>query len=161
MDNFTSDQIWGILNEIRDPEIPIVSIVDLGMVRSIYIEGQDVYVSFAPTFVGCPALDVIQSEIKGRLSQSGANKVEITLCYSPPWSSNWISPSAREKLREFGLAPPPYLSGDIELALSAPVICPHCSSDNTIMTNDYGSTLCRAIYVCKNCSQPFEQFKPI
>ena len=157
----TPERIWQALDAIHDPEIPVVSVVEMGMIRSVGLEGQKVIIHFAPTFAGCPALDVIQAEIKQRLLELDAGEVQVQVRFSPPWTSDWITPEARQKLKRFGLAPPPFHAGRLERALEQAAVCPFCGSKDTRLTNSFGPTLCRAIYVCTNCTQPFEQFKPL
>lgn len=161
MNNLTSHQVWNILEEVKDPEIPVVSVVEMGMIRQVAVEGDHVYVSMTPTFAGCPAIQVMQSDIKERMRDAGAAKVEVEIKLFPPWSTDWITSEAREKLKSFGLAPPPQYGGDFEILLLDAVSCPYCNSTNTSLKNDFGPALCRAIYVCNDCGQPFEQFKPI
>jgi ring-1,2-phenylacetyl-CoA epoxidase subunit PaaD len=156
-----TSSIWSILEMIKDPEIPVVSVVEMGMIREIAVTEKQLIVTMSPTFAGCPALQVMQSEIAERLGAAGWEKVDVRLVYSPPWSSDWITDSARSKLKAFGLSPPPRHSGRLETALSAKVHCPYCGSHDTVMKNDFGSTLCRAIYTCNQCRQPFERFKPL
>ena len=160
-DRLDTNDIWQLLGEVKDPEIPVVSVIEMGMVRSIGVAGKKVIVTFTPTFAACPALEIIKDEIQVTLHNSGYSEVVINMSYSPAWSSNWISPSGREKLKSFGLAPPPHHTGDIEAAFNQPVECPYCHSMETELKNDFGPTLCRAIYVCNRCHQPFEQFKPL
>jgi ring-1,2-phenylacetyl-CoA epoxidase subunit PaaD len=159
--DITPQEIWEILDEVKDPEIPVVSVVELGLIRSVGVERDRVVVKMSPTFVGCPALQVMQAEIKESLERAGIQEVEVKMTFSPPWSSEWITSAGREKLRQFGLAPPPRHAGDIELALLEEVACPYCESEDTRLTNSFGPTLCRAIYFCNACRQPFEQFKPV
>ncbi|MEJ2265438.1 MAG: phenylacetate-CoA oxygenase subunit PaaJ [Anaerolineales bacterium] len=161
MATLTSERIWDILEEIKDPEIPVVSVVEMGLIRSVGLEGKKIIVVMTPTFAGCPALDVIQREIDRHIRSAGAQDVEVKMTYSPPWSSNWILPEGRRKLKEFGLAPPPRHKDDIQSALLEEVTCPYCDSRQTTLKNSFGPTLCRAIYYCNNCHQPFEQFKPL
>jgi ring-1,2-phenylacetyl-CoA epoxidase subunit PaaD len=161
MSKITPAKIWQLLDEVMDPEIPVVSVVEMGMIRSVSIEGGTARVVVTPTFVGCPALDAIQESIRARLRQAGADEVLVTFSLSPPWSSDQITARGREKLRSFGLAPPSRHAGRVDLALLEPVACPFCGSQDTVMKNSFGPTLCRMIYVCKACSQPFELFKPI
>lgn len=156
-----SEEIWRILDEVKDPEIPVVSIVEMGMLRHVEIDDQTVTVTIAPTFVGCPAIQVIQEQVIRSLQEAGADIVNVRFTFSPPWSSDAIAPQARKKLKEFGLAPPPPHQGLIEIALLEPVACPYCDSTNTSMRNSFGPTLCRMIYYCNNCQQPFEAFKPL
>lgn len=160
----TPEMIWLALDEVKDPEIPVVSVVDLGIIRSVAVSDERVIVTMTPTFAGCPALHVMQTEIEARLHAMlalGAREVEVRLVLSPRWTSNWITGAARARLQAFGLAPPPRHTGDLESALAGPVACPFCGSSDTEQTNDFGSTLCRAIYVCRHCRQPFERFKPL
>jgi ring-1,2-phenylacetyl-CoA epoxidase subunit PaaD len=157
----TAGLIWQVLESIHDPEIPVVSVVEMGMIRSVGLDDQKVIVHFAPTFAGCPALDVIQSAIRKQLLELGAMEVQVQVTFSPPWTSDWITPEARQKLERFGLAPPPLHAGRLEQALEMAAICPFCGSQETRLVNSFGPTLCRAIYVCNNCTQPFEQFKPL
>ena len=157
----TTEEVWKILDEVKDPEIPVVSVVEMGLIRTVGVEDQDVIVTMTPTFSGCPALKVMEKEVEKRLLDAGARSASVRWVYSPPWSSDWILPEARKKLSDFGLSPPPRHGGDIEHALMAPVLCPFCGSEETTLKNSFGSTLCRSIYVCNHCHQPFEGFKPL
>jgi ring-1,2-phenylacetyl-CoA epoxidase subunit PaaD len=157
----TADKIWQVLGEVKDPEIPVVSVVEMGMIRSVGLEGEAVTVTMSPTFIGCPAIQVMQQEIEARLRQAGAARVEVKTTFSPPWSSAWITPAARDKLKDFGLAPPPQHAGRIDLDLLETARCPFCDSEDTELKNSFGPTLCRALYYCRSCNQPFEQFKPL
>lgn len=159
--NLTSEEIWRILDEVKDPEIPVVSVVELGLIRAVGKEGKDVVVTMTPTFIGCPALNMMQEEIEARLREAGAENVIVRTVLSPAWSTDWMTAGAREKLKDFGLAPPPRHGGLIDLALLEAATCPYCGSEDTILKNSFGPTLCRAIFVCNSCTQPFEQFKPI
>jgi ring-1,2-phenylacetyl-CoA epoxidase subunit PaaD len=153
--------IWQLLEQINDPEIPVVSIVDLGIVRNVGTESGKVIVTIAPTFIGCPALHVIQQDIAKKLEESGFKQVLVKMTLSPPWTSDWITSDGRKRLIEFGLSPPPRHNNNLEKALSEGAYCPYCDSDQTVLKNSFGPTLCRSIYYCNNCEQPFEQFKPI
>ncbi|MGE5223524.1 MAG: 1,2-phenylacetyl-CoA epoxidase subunit PaaD [Omnitrophica WOR_2 bacterium] len=159
--SLTPEQVWQILDEVKDPEIPVVSVVEMGIIRQVEVQDDSVRVTMTPTFSGCPALEVMRREIAERLSQAGVKEVDVRLAINQPWSSDWISPEARAKLKQFGLAPPALHHGNIDLASQEPVACPYCGSTNTRMKNPFGSTLCRAIYYCDQCKQPFEKFKPI
>ncbi|MFN2196879.1 MAG: 1,2-phenylacetyl-CoA epoxidase subunit PaaD [Anaerolineales bacterium] len=154
-------QVWEHLSQIKDPEIPVVSIVEMGIVRQVVVKDGRVAIRMTPTFSGCPALETMRSEITTKLYQAGYAHVEIEITHNPPWTSDWITPQARRKLKTFGLAPPPVHQGDFALLLMEVVKCPYCGSENTSVKNTFGSTLCRAIYYCNNCQQPFEQFKPL
>jgi len=155
------DRVWQALEEVKDPEIPVISIVELGLIRQVgYADGR-LLITFSPSFIGCPALDVMKQEVQRRLQQLGEASVEIKTVFSPPWTSDWITPAGREKLRGFGLAPPPKHAGDLTAVLQQAASCPYCDSLDTELKNSFGSTLCRSIYFCTACVQPFEQFKPL
>ncbi len=161
MTALTSEIIWDLLDEVKDPEIPVVSIVEMGMVREVKVEGQKVIVTLTPTFAGCPVIHVIREQVASALTRAGALEAEVRFTYSPAWSSDDLTSQARQKLKGFGLAPPPQHHGLIEPAWLLPVPCPYCGSTDTTQKNEYGPTLCRAIYFCNSCNQPFEQFKPL
>ncbi|AEB12104.1 1,2-phenylacetyl-CoA epoxidase subunit PaaD [Marinithermus hydrothermalis] len=154
----TEAQVWALLREIPDPEIPTISLVDLGVIRKVEV-GEVIRVEFLPTFVGCPALDMMQREIRAKLEPLGP--VEVKVVYDEAWTTERISEAGRAKLLEAGLAPPP--PGDLmELPMAqAPVACPYCGSTNTQLENRFGPTPCRAIHYCNDCHQPFEQFKAV
>jgi len=154
-------QVWALLEEVKDPEIPIVSVVEMGIIRQVKMEGDQIHIVMTPTFTGCPALHTMKQEIKDRLLEAGAIQVHIEIENHPAWSSDWITPGAREKLRSIGLAPPPLHGGNFELITLEVVVCPYCGSQDTSLKNGFGSTLCRAIFYCNACQQPFEQFKPL
>ena len=153
--------VWDLLDRVKDPEIPVVSVVEMGIIRRIEIEGRSVTVAMTPTFSGCPALNAMQSEIISVLKQAGFEDVAIQITHDPSWTSDWITPEARQKLKTFGLAPPPIHNGKFAILLLETVHCPYCDSTNTSIKNSFGSSLCRAIYYCNDCQQPFEQFKPL
>lgn len=150
------------LADVPDPEIPVVSIVDLGMVEDVRVDGDGIHVSLLPTFVGCPALDVIRSSVERRLSAFG-RPVDVRFEYRVPWSSDRISLAGRAKLQASGFAPPSPVRSDepIIVQLDRPVPCPNCGSHRTVLENAFGPTQCRAIYHCTACRQPFESFKSI
>jgi ring-1,2-phenylacetyl-CoA epoxidase subunit PaaD len=162
--------VWAALAEIADPEIPAISLVDLGVIGGIAFEplaggGERLSVDLLPTFLGCPAIEVMRQAIGERLGELGvADEVAVELSYSVPWTSDRITPAGREALRSSGFAPPqqigPSFSGDLLTVLPI-ATCPYCASRNTTLENPFGPTLCRAIYHCADCRQPFEAFKPI
>ncbi|MDH5606995.1 MAG: phenylacetate-CoA oxygenase subunit PaaJ [Anaerolineae bacterium] len=154
-------EIWNALGEVADPEIPVVSLVDMGIIRDVSLNGKEVIVTMTPTFSGCPALKVMEEDIISRLSRLGIDQVEVEITLNPPWTSDWITPAARDKIKQIGLAPPKIHQGDFVSVLIDPVQCAYCDSDNTTMKNSFGPTPCRMIYYCNSCQQPFEQFKPI
>ena len=155
------DLIWQTLNTITDPEIPIVTLVELGIVRDVQLGGEKVIVSITPTFAACPAMHHMREEIVGQLQSIGLAQVEIRTTLNPPWTSEWLSDEVRSKLRQFGLAPPPHHSGDIELALQEVVTCPHCGSQDTLLDSPFGPTLCQSLHYCRTCRQSFQRFKPL
>lgn len=158
---FSADQIWHVLNTIADPEIPVVSLVELGIARDVQIDGETVIVTITPTFAGCPAMHAMREEIVEKLRAIGVEQIEVRTSLNPPWTSEWLSDEVRAKLRQFGLAPPPHHVGDIELALQEVVACPHCGSKDTVLDNPFGPTLCRSLHYCQACRQSFERFKPL
>jgi ring-1,2-phenylacetyl-CoA epoxidase subunit PaaD len=157
----TVEEIWRALDQVMDPEIPVVSMVEMGIVRDVQVQDTKITVTMTPTFAGCPALDMMRTLVVEKLKSLGIPHVEVKMVLSPPWSSDWISESARAKLKAFGLVPPPVHGGDVRLFFSNEVACPYCGSTNTRVTNNFGPTLCRAICYCRNCQQPFELFKAL
>jgi ring-1,2-phenylacetyl-CoA epoxidase subunit PaaD len=161
MSSLTVEAVWRALEDVKDPEIPVISVVELGVVRDVSLTKDGVVVTITPTFSGCPALDVMQEDIRACLQGIGVEDVTVETQLNPPWTTDWIDDKAREKLRQFGLAPPPYIGSNIEFVLEMQATCPFCGSTDTVMKNAWGPTACRMIYVCESCRQPFEQFKPI
>ncbi len=154
-------QIWRALEAVHDPEIPALSVVDLGIIRRVAVADDVVSITITPTFSGCPALDVMKAEIGEAVKELGVGRAEVDVSYEQPWSSDRITERGRERLRNFGLSPPPKHGGKIELVLRETAPCPYCGSTKTVRKNDFGSTLCRAIHYCQSCQQPFESFKPL
>ncbi len=156
---------WEILEQIPDPEIPVLSIVDLGIVRSVEIDGQKVIVGVAPTYSGCPATEVIEDSVVKSLQSGGIGNVSIHRVLSPPWTSDWISDNGREKLRKYGIAPPKKKAALGKLLGDAlpeeRIACPRCGAENTKKVSEFGSTACKASYKCTECLEPFEYFKCI
>lgn len=157
----TEEAIWQALETVKDPEIPVVSVVEMGIVRDVIVSDDRVTVKMTPTFSGCPALDVIRREIADCVRALGVTDVQVETVLYPPWTTDALSDETRARLKAFGLAPPPRQGGYIPLMLHAPVACPYCDSTDTLLKNSFGSTLCRAIYYCQSCQQPFEQFKAL
>ena len=158
----TEKQLWEILNEIPDPEVPVISIVELGVVRSISILDDTVVVAMTPTYSGCPALKAMEEQIVERLKLEGIERVAIKLIYKPAWTTDWLSDESKEKLRKYGIAPPSKITAAHLSPMShvkAAVNCPFCNSANTSLTSQFGSTACKALYFCNHCHQPFEHFK--
>jgi ring-1,2-phenylacetyl-CoA epoxidase subunit PaaD len=161
MPTIEDSDVWQVLEDVKDPEIPVISVVELGVIRAVSVEGGRVTVDMTPTFSGCPALDVMRHEIEQAVLRLGADSVEVKVRLAPPWSTDMISDEARAKLEAFGLAPPPRHGGQIELIFFEEAVCPHCRSTNTSLKNSFGPTLCRMIFYCNDCRQPFEQFKAL
>lgn len=160
--NLQPDAIWQALDEVKDPEIPVISLVEMGIVRTVAVNGTAITVTITPTFSGCPALRVMEQAIEARLRLLGATAVFVNVTLHPPWSSDWISDEAREKLGQFGIAPPPKHGGRLaDVAFLETAVCPRCGSTRSTLKNSFGSTLCRMIWVCNACQEPFEQFKPL
>jgi ring-1,2-phenylacetyl-CoA epoxidase subunit PaaD len=157
----TEADIWQALETVKDPEIPVVSVVEMGIVRDVVMSGDRVTVKMTPTFSGCPALDVMRRDIAACVRQLGVADVHVETVLYPPWSTDSLSEETRARLKAFGLAPPPRQEGYIPLLLHKAVSCPYCDSADTVLKNSFGSTLCRAIYYCQSCQQPFEQFKAL
>lgn len=156
--------VWDALSEVADPEIPAVSVVDMGMIRDIAVEDSTVQVTVLPTFTGCPAVAEIVADVRTAVSNvDGVTAVEVTTSFDPPWTTDRITEQGREKLKGFGLAPPqgsgPVLIGEIGLPKHAE--CPFCGSTKTRNENPFGPTPCRSLYYCDSCRNPFEQFKPV
>ncbi|MFN5417041.1 MAG: 1,2-phenylacetyl-CoA epoxidase subunit PaaD [Flavobacteriia bacterium] len=154
----TEKKIWDLLEQIADPEIPVLTIIDLGVVRTIEIANEKATITITPTYSGCPAMQVIEDDIKALLKP--IIEVEIKYTLSPAWTTDWISESARIKLREYGIAPPEHeVDKSVLFAEPTKVPCPRCSSKNTRMVSQFGSTACKAQYQCNDCQEPFDYFK--
>lgn len=154
--------VWAALAEVTDPEIPPVSVVDMGMVARVATAGDQVRIDMTPTFVGCPALDLIRRNVSARVSQvEGVAGVEVRFVFDPPWTSERITAEGRERLRSFGIAPPLRERGANLINLAAVPACPYCGSPETHLENLFGPTACRSIYYCDGCRQPFEGVKTV
>ena len=159
----TTDEIWAALAEVPDPEIPDVSLVDLGVIKSVTVNGRHVHVEFTPTFMGCPALERMQAELAAAIERAGGEP-EIDVVLDDSWSTDRITPEGREKLRGSGFAPPaPRPVGGLKLVelQRGTFRCPYCGSTETRLENIFGPTPCRSIRYCNACRQPFEQCKTI
>ena len=160
----TVDAVWEALAEIPDPEIPTISLVDLGVVRDVAVEGERVRVEFTPTFLGCPALEVMKGAMEEAIRGLGAEP-EVEVIADDSWSTDRITPAGREKLRESGFAPPPPREPGgptlVQLTKAAVHRCPYCGSTDTRLENIFGPTPCRSLRYCTACRQPYEQFKTI
>jgi ring-1,2-phenylacetyl-CoA epoxidase subunit PaaD len=155
-------RLWEVLCGVVDPEIPVLSIVDLGIVRHAHIDPDGlVRVGLSPTYSGCPATDVIKANVEHALREAGFERLELTDVLAPAWTSDWITPEGRRKLREYGIAPPAEAVGEpkrlVRPALS--IACPRCGSQHTTRISEFGSTPCKALYRCESCLEPFDYFK--
>jgi ring-1,2-phenylacetyl-CoA epoxidase subunit PaaD len=156
---------WRVLETIPDPEIPVVSIRELGILREVNDLGDELEIVITPTYSGCPAMSQIEDDVCAALAASGIAARVVTRL-APAWSTDWITPQAKDKLRAFGIAPP-YQTGEGSVvrfaprsAKPVPIACPHCGSSNTTETSHFGSTACKALYKCLDCLEPFDYFKP-
>jgi ring-1,2-phenylacetyl-CoA epoxidase subunit PaaD len=161
MKSITRERVYTLLEEVKDPEIPVLSLVDLGVITGVHIHESGVEVELTPTFVGCPALEIMKQEIADILKKNGADHVHVNVSFREPWSSDKISEKGRIALEKFGLAPPPtgQIVSDIDVLEYA--VCPRCHGKNTEVRNIFGPTLCRSIHYCLDCLEAFEQFKPL
>ena len=152
--------IWNYLEEVTDPEVPVLTIVDLGVVRSVSFTNNEFIITITPTYSGCPAMKVIEEDIISSLKSKGISNVKIELTLAPAWTTDWLTEAGRNKLREYGIAPPEN-EVDKSVLFSEPTIvtCPLCKSRNTKMVSQFGSTACKAHYQCNECLEPFDYFK--
>lgn len=160
---FAPDDIWRYLAEVKDPEVPVLSVVDLGIVRDVRVAEDGVTIVITPTYSGCPAMHVIEQDIVEGLNAHGVSPVKVETVFVPAWTSDWISAEAKAKLVEYGIAAPGRAGDDglVTLTRRAPVECPYCKSTRTTLRSEFGSTACKSINYCNDCKQPFEQFKAI
>ncbi len=156
----TKEQVYHYLKEVFDPEIPVLTLVDLGVVREIELTDNACHVKISPTYSGCPAMKVMEEDIIEKLSEKGLKNITVELVLSPAWTTDWITEEGREKLREYGIAPPED-EVDKNVLFSKPTVvpCPKCGSTNTKMISQFGSTACKAHYQCQDCLEPYDYFK--
>jgi len=159
----TTQEIWNWLSEVSDPEIPVLNVVELGIVREVSVSNDLVHVVITPTYSGCPAMRTIEQDIVEVLEEYGVKNHEVTTVLSPAWTTDWMTDEAREKLRLEGIAPPQKGSADKGLLMGRlrDVKCPRCGSTQTNMLSQFGSTACKALYRCEACLEPFDYFKCI
>jgi ring-1,2-phenylacetyl-CoA epoxidase subunit PaaD len=150
-------RLWAVLDAVKDPEIPVISIWELGVLQDVGLAGETVEVTITPTYCGCPAMDVIAEDIVAALARAGYASCVVSRRLSPAWSTAWIMPEAQEKLRAYGIAPPGTGCGGEPVAPR----CPRCGSGDVHRISEFGSTACKALFRCANCAEPFDHFKPI
>ncbi|MFM7636950.1 MAG: 1,2-phenylacetyl-CoA epoxidase subunit PaaD [Crocinitomicaceae bacterium] len=152
--------IWDLLEEVSDPEVPVLSVVDLGVVRNVSIQEESVHITITPTYSGCPAMKTMEDDIRKKLADNHIKKVSFETVLSPAWTTDWLSENGRIKLKEYGIAPPEN-EVDKSVLFSEPtsVPCPKCDSTDTRMVSQFGSTACKAHYRCNSCQEPYDYFK--
>lgn len=151
-------ELWALLENVADPEIPVLSLRDLGILRGVHRDGGRVRVVITPTYSGCPAMRAIEDEVRATLARAGHTEVKVETRLSPAWTTDWMSAEGRTKLRAYGIAPPVAHAGD-EAAADVAVECPQCGSRDTRCISEFGSTACKALYQCQACREPFDYFK--
>lgn len=157
----TKERILELLDYVKDPEIPAINVLELGVVRhvEVYPDGKAI-VTITPTYTGCPAMDVMAADIKKELLEAGVPAVEVKLSLSPAWTTDWITEAGKRRLKEYGIAPPEKTADIRALKGDLPVVpCPQCGSSHTVMVSPFGSTACKALWKCNDCLEPFDQFK--
>jgi ring-1,2-phenylacetyl-CoA epoxidase subunit PaaD len=157
-----TSHIWSLLEAVYDPEVPVLSVVDLGIIRDVRIDGGHPEIVLTPTYSGCPAMDVIRMNIRMTLLENGYTDVKITTVLSPAWTTDWMSEQGKEKLKAYGIAPPLPSQQVCHPALfqrEEAVSCPHCDSWHTTRISEFGSTACKSLYRCEDCKEPFDYFK--
>ncbi len=154
--------IWAALESVKDPEVPVLSVVELGIIREVRALDDKVEIVITPTYSGCPAMHTIEEEIRTRLRRDGIEVLNFETIHSPPWTTDWMTPTAKRKLQAYGIAPPmrTEAEGLIPMPCSRrPVLCPFCGSAQTELKSEFGSTACKSLMFCDGCKQPFEYFK--
>jgi ring-1,2-phenylacetyl-CoA epoxidase subunit PaaD len=156
------EQVYKFLAEVPDPEIPVINIVELGVIRDVLFYGSYIEILLTPTYSGCPAMDMIEKMIKEKLHSKDYESVKVTLVYKPVWTTDWMNEETKEKLRAFGIAPPKGVTSSKKTLLNEESIaCPQCKSENTELKSMFSSTACKALYICSDCLEPFDYFKCI
>lgn len=160
--DISSQAIWTLLQQVSDPEVPVLSVIDLGIVRQVNVTGDEVEIIITPTYSGCPAMDMIAMNIKLALIEHGYKKITITTVLTPAWTTDWMTDEGKRKLKEYGIAPPnprQQVCNDRLFMADEAVECPHCQSWHTRRISEFGSTACKALYQCNDCREPFDYFK--
>ena len=162
---YTPEQIWSFLEEVTDPEIPVLNIVEMGIVRRIDLEKDGVVVRITPTYSGCPAMHAIEMEVHNKLREKGIDSFQVKTDYSETWTTDWMTDEAKRKLKEYGIAPPGKKGEEDDvlkgLRKTKIIPCPYCDSLETELQSEFGSTACKSQYYCHSCEEPFEHFKCI
>lgn len=163
---YSKKDIWDLISEVTDPEIPVLTIVDLGIARSVDLEGDTFVIKITPTYSGCPAMMAIQNEIEKKLRKNGIQNFEVRKDFSETWTTDWMSDKAKKKLKDYGIAPPGQTENEDDFLKSLKgdsrvIPCPYCDSIETELQSEFGSTACKSQYYCHNCDEPFEHFKCI
>jgi ring-1,2-phenylacetyl-CoA epoxidase subunit PaaD len=151
-----TQKIWDILQTVCDPEVPVLTILDLGIVKDVSINGDEILITITPTYTGCPAMDMISMNIRLALMEQGYRKATIISVLSPAWTTDWMSEEGKAKLQQYGIAPPKGNAGSIP---ADGIECPQCHSTHTKLLSEFGSTACKALYQCQDCKEPFDYFK--
>ena len=157
----TAEDLRGVLAQVTDPEIPVITIEDLGILRDVQVDGERVVVTITPTYSGCPAMQEIEADVRAALAQRGHADVEVRTVLSPAWTTDWMTETGRDRLREYGIAPPERRpAGPVLVALGAPrLTCPQCGSADTEELSRFGSTSCKSMWRCRSCREPFDHFR--
>ena len=160
--NISTQEIWKILETVTDPEVPVLSVIDLGIVRNVEINADDIIITVTPTYSGCPATEVINMFIKLALIENGYKNVQVKTVLSPAWTTEWMTETGKEKLKAYGIAPPKPMQvvcTPAHFQEEEAIECPHCNSYHTRLISRFGSTACKALYQCEDCKEPFDYFK--
>ena len=157
----SEQEIWQLLQEVKDPEVPVLSVIDLGIIRSVQIDGDKINITITPTYSGCPAMDVISMDIRLKLIEKGYRNVSIVQSLSPAWTTDWMSEEGKKKLKEYGIAPPNPKQQFCkeEMFVEEAVQCPRCHSHHTQLISQFASTACKSMYRCLDCKEAFDYFK--
>ena len=157
----SKQEILDALDDVKDPEIPTISVVDLGIISDVIINDDSISIEMTPTFAGCPALKMLENMVRKRIIGLGFENVDVKTTFDVQWNTNRITEKGREMLKKHGIAPPPDHNGMIQIDILKNVTCPYCWSKDTTLKSPFGPTLCRSLHYCNNCKQAFEQFKPV
>ena len=161
-DTTSTKKIWSILETVNDPEVPVLSVTDLGIIRDVKLDNDEVEIIITPTYSGCPAMDMISMNIKLALLSHGYKNIRLRQVLSPAWTTDWMSENGKQKLKSYGIAPPGkshFNDPSVLFAEATKVQCPQCNSYNTTMISEFGSTACKSMYQCNDCKEPFDHFK--